>query len=764
MNGNGIELPSEPAPSDDIRRGPEPRGGDVEPGSAAADRRAKVKAFLQLSKKRWQTADAASTTFRTAMRRDQRFAAGAGNQWETEDRQARADEGRPCIEINRIPQFIRQVSNQNRANRSQIKIDPRGSGTTVKLASAIQGLVRGIEVESDADVAYDTATQHQLTSGLGFTRLIAAWASDDAFEQVCRLRRVRNPLSVYWDPSTQEADFYDCRWMHIIGVIGKDEYESRWGTVSSYQSLSEYMAGQRTVDDWAPEGKVIIAEYYYVEVEPRWLLRMHTGENIWETELQKFQEMYQLAHPGEPPADVIRRRQVDKRVVRWCFHNGVEILEGNEDKTAGRELPGTRIPVYPTMGDEYDLDGVVDYRGMVRDAIDPQKMYNFWASSIAEAVALAPKAPWVAAKGQIEQYLDDWKEANRKPKAVLVYDPKAVGDQLVPPPQRNTVEPAIQAMTQGLAEADRDLMSVMGLFQPSLGERGSHSESGKAREALVQQGVVANSNFLDNLQRTKRAIGRSLLEWIPVIYDVPRIVHLLQPDGKKKKAVVYAGADNKPQPGEFTNEDGSDLTEMYDVSVGSFDVTVSTGPSHETQRQATEAWLLDLFKVLPGLASIGADIVLENSDDPAAQQLAARAKKAIDPKFLDASDPETKVPMLEAKLQQATQLLDKAHQAIGSMAKVIETQELSNDTKKQVAMIQADAALAIAESKIGNERDIAAFQAEAERFHLLVSQIHEETITDMQHDALAQQQQSQQQHEQDQQQAQQQGDVEKIQT
>lgn len=723
-----IELPAEPSPGALQRPGPARLNGG---GSRKDVQRTKVREFINLSLKRWRTADEASRTFRREMRRDQKFASGMGNQWESADRVARENEGRPCLEINRIPQFIRQVSNQNRMNRSAIQYNARGKGATKDLANALQGLARSVEVESDADVAYDTATQHQLVSGMGFVRLVAQWASDESFEQVCRIKRVRNPLSVYWDPSTQEADFEDARWMHVIGVVGKDEYESRWGKVADWQSASEMLGGFQYVQDWLPEGRVIIAEYYYVTVESRELLAMSSGQNIWAEELEHFRQMFALGHPGEPPPDVVRSRMVDKRVVRWAFHNAIDILEGNEDRTEGREIPGDRIPLFPVMGDELDMDGELDYRGMVRDARHPQQMYNFWSSSIAEAVALAPKAPWVAAKGQVENYLEDWANANKVPKAYLLYDPKAVGDQLVPPPQRNVVEPAVQAMVQGLSEANQDLMSVMGLFEPSLGQRGSHTESGKAREALQQQGSLANSNYLDNLQRTKRAIGRTLLKWWPVVYDVPRIMHLIQPDGTKKQAVIYAGEENKPSGDEF-----KDITDLYDVGVGSFDVSVSTGPSYQTEKQATEAWLLELFKVLPGLAAIGADIVLEQSDHEAAKQLARRAKMSLPPQFQDDQDPEAQVPMLMAKVQQQGQLLELANKAVASMAEVLKGKELDNDTKKEVAMISAGAQMAVAQAKIGSAESLAAFQAESARFAQLVDQIHAETVSDMENDHM----------------------------
>ena len=723
-----IELPREAAPPELYPVADAPRFKGLDSDSKMSGARDKVRRIIAQSRKRWMTAEAATHKLRVEMREDMRM--DAGEQWRAEDYQSRNDEGRPCLTINRIPQFIRQVSNQNRANRSSITVHARGKGATTKLANAYQAVIRGIETESDADVAYDTATQHQLVSGLGFVRLTAEWQGDE-FDQAGRIRRIRNPLSVYWDPSTMEADFADMWWAHVVAVVGKDYYNDRWGQLSPYMSMVEFLGlGSSRMDDWAPEGKVFLAEYFWVEVEERELLALSTEQNVWAEEWDDYIQMWAVSHPGEPEPQVVRSRLVKKRIVKWCLHNAVDILEGNEDRTDGRELPGDRIPLFPVIGDERDLDGEVDYRGMVRDARDPQRMYNFWTSSIAEAVALAPKAPWIAAKGQIENYLKDWQEANRVPKGVLFYDPMANGDTLVPPPQRNVVEPAIGAMVQGLAESNQDLMSVMGLFEPSLGQRGGHSESGKARELLQNAGTVANSNFLDNLQRTKRSIGRALLKWIPVVYDVPRIVHLVQPDGKKQPAVIYAGAENKPQ----NNEEFADITDMYDMGVGHFDIAVSTGPSYQTEKQATQAWLLELFKVLPGLAELGADVVLEQSDSEAAQQLARRAKMALPPQFQDDSDPAGKAAMLQAENAELKKLVEVGQKAIGQMAKVIENKELDNDTKREVAMINANAQLAVAQSKIGSAQSIAAFQAESARFAQLVDQIHAETVIDMQAD------------------------------
>lgn len=700
-----------------------------------SDRDHLVQTFLTTSRDRWRTADAATRAMRDRMRFEQRFAAGQGNQWDAADKAIRTDEGRPCLEVNRIPQFVRQVMNQSRMNRSEIQVTPRGGGATVELAGTLQSLIRSVEVESDADIAYDTATDHQLRIGLGAVRLRATWANDTGFEQVCRIERLPNPLAIYKDPSTQDALWRDARWLHILQAVGKDEYEDRWGDVASYASLTEYVHANSGAQDWMPEGKVILAEYFYVEVERKTLLQMADGTELWDEYQEEWAKAWAIAYPGLPVPEVARRREVNKRVVRWCLHNAVEILEGNADRTAGRTIPGTRIPIYPVIGDELNLDGETDYRGMVTDAVDPQRMYNFWTSSIAETIGLTSKAPWIAAAGQIEEYLDDWKEANRKPHSVLRYDPKTVEGQSVPPPQRNVAEPPIQAMVLGLKESDQDLKAVMGLFEASLGERGPQ-QSGNAIKAVQQQGFLANSNYLDNLQRTKRAIGRSLLEWIPVIYDTARLVHLTQPDGRRVQAMVHAGAPFAPSPQMVP----PDVTQVHDLSVGQYDVAVSTGPSFETQRQQTEQWLLDLFKVLPGLAAVGADIVLENADTPAAQQLAKRAKRMLPPQVQEPDDPDTALPRLQAENVQLRNLVQKGQAVIAKLAETIKGQTLQNQTKIQVAMIQAQAQIDAVMAKIGSDTNRAAFQAEYDRFTAIVDHIQTLAQQDADHThALAQQ-------------------------
>ena len=75
-------------------------------------------------------------------------------------------------------------------------------------------------------------------------------------------------------------------------------------------------------------------------------------------------------------------------VIHWCKINAVEKLESTE-------WMGRWIPIIPVLGDELDIDGRRVLEGIVRHAKDPQRMYNYWATSETETIALAPRAPFI---------------------------------------------------------------------------------------------------------------------------------------------------------------------------------------------------------------------------------------------------------------------------------------------------------------------------------------------------------------------------------
>ena len=84
---------------------------------------------------------------------DLRFLEGEG-QWPDGIKATREADGRPCLTINKLPQYVNQVANDSRQNRPSIKVSPVDSGADKKTAELLGGLIRNIQVSSAADDAH----------------------------------------------------------------------------------------------------------------------------------------------------------------------------------------------------------------------------------------------------------------------------------------------------------------------------------------------------------------------------------------------------------------------------------------------------------------------------------------------------------------------------------------------------------------------------------------------------------------------------------
>ena len=102
------------------------------------------------------------------------------------------------------------------------------------------------------------------------------------------------------------------------------------------------------------------------------------------------------------------------------------------------EWAGKYIPVIRVVGNEYEVEGRIYVSGLVRNAKDAQRMYNYWVSQEAEMLALAPKAPFIGYGGQFEGYEHQWKTANTNNWPYLEVNPDVTdgAGAAMPLPQR----------------------------------------------------------------------------------------------------------------------------------------------------------------------------------------------------------------------------------------------------------------------------------------------------------------------------------------
>jgi len=397
-----------------------------------------------------------------------------------------------------------------------------------------------------------------------------------------------------------------------------------------------------------------------------------------------------------------RSRKVPTRSVYWYKINAMEILEE-------RRLPGNFIPVVTMQGHEYIVGDRRISMSLTRTMRDAQRMYNIARSGAVECVLLAPRAPWIVWEGQTEGHEYEWKWANVRNMSVLTVKP-VVGPngELLPAPTRNTWEAPIQSMTMLMGQADNDMKATSGIYDASLGEKNSVDRSGKAINALQQQGSTATFSYSDAGAHGIQHAGRVLLGMIPEVYDAPRVIRIMKPDGTAQMTPInqhfqlVAGPDGTIQH-KLLDQELPGLSKIYDLSVGKYDLVLDMGPSFKTRRQEAFALLTDLAKAFPQIMQVAGDIIAANWDAPFAQELSKRLKFLLPPAIAQAEQQAAGQQAIDPQVvaqQQAT--IQQLMGQLQAVTQVLREKKIEADGKLRQTMITAIAGIIEAEIKAGS--------------------------------------------------------------
>ena len=612
---------------------------------------------------------------------DLRFEAGSpDNQWQWPadvlatrgSVQGQTINARPCLTINKLPQHVHQVTNEQRQNRPSVKVIPVDDNADVEVAEIFEGVIRHIEYISDADVAYDTACENQVTYGEGYIRVLTKYCDDNSFDQDLYIGRIRNSFSVYMDPTIQDPCGSDAEWCFVTEDMTKAEYERQFPNAAPISSMMQQGVGDSSLSQWLTENTVRVAEYFYYEHTPT-KLNLYQGNM---SAVEGSREDKELKALGLKP---LKSRMADVKKVKWLKTNGFEVLE--EQDWAGKFIPVIRV-----VGNEYEVDGRLYVSGLIRNAKDAQRMYNYWVSQEAEMLALAPKAPFIGYGGQFEGYETQWKTANTTNWPYLEVNPDVTdgAGAVLPLPQRAQPPMASSGLLQAKAGASDDIKSSTGQYDSSLGAT-SNERSGRAILAREKQGDTGTYHYVDNLARAIRHCGRQLVDMIPKIYDTERIARIIGVDGEVKRAKINPSQAEPVK--KIVDETGIVIEKIYNPSVGKYDVCVSTGPSYMTKRQESLDAMSQLLQGNPQLWQVAGDLFVKNMDWPGAQEMAKRFAKTIDPKLLSDADEDPALQAAQQQLEAMGQELDQLHGMLQNVSKSMEAQDLA--IKEQEANIKA---------------------------------------------------------------------------
>lgn len=553
----------------------------------------------------------------------------SGNQWTYTARQNFENAGYTAMTSNRIPTFLRQITNEIRKNTPEIQIDPRSDGQE-QVAEAINDLIRNIQEESQAEIAYCTAAESAASIGIGYMRVISEYKDENSFDQILRIEAIEDANMVMIDPDHRSLTGCDSEYGFITTALSKEEYRQRYGDSKLRKRIDGEMTDKEFDDlgwtaadtKWMSEDQIYIIEYYFKDYKPETLFQ------IMDTVTGAITTTYDKKLAKAEGIEIIQEREVMRPVVRWCKLNDLEVLEKSE-------WPGHYIPIIAVKGDEYWVDGKRKLVGAVEPAVEAQVQLNYAMSWRAQLLQMAPKAPYIGTADQFKTYEQEWANINVSNQAFLTYNK----DDGAPPPSRDLGEVPIQSASVLVQQSEEDLKAIFGTFDPA--NQTVAPESGKAILARQHQAYNSNYHFYDNLARSIQQVGCVIVEALPVIYDSARDVQLKAQDGKKRTISI-----NQPNAAGVIE---------YDLTQGDYSVSIQTGPSFGTKRQESAESVMELISVYPQAAVAIADIAVRNMDWPGAQKIADSLEALVPPQVLqarktDPKDAAAMIPSLQAQL------------------------------------------------------------------------------------------------------------------
>ena len=578
-----------------------------------------------------------------------------GNQWDPVVEQRRKDQKKPVLTFNRLVAFMAQLVGNRLMNETEIRVYPDKAGTK-EIATIREGLIRSIFKNSNADFARDEAGKYQVVCGEGYFNLCMEYAGDDVFEQEIKIRPVVDPYSVVLDPLAIEPSGEDAEWGFIGDDIPQQEFKRRWPWAAEVGFLGDKHWNQSGF--WLSEDTIRIVSYWRMVTEGTKTLALYTDGTVHDiTDMEEFEYLpyVETRSDGSPFT-----REVPNRFAQMYVCSGNNILEGSHD------YPISSIPVYRVPGWELN-DGEKTHRwGLIRFLKDPQRLHNYWRSTVAEQLVAAPRNKWLTTPDAVKGHEVKWRRAPSSDDPFLYYNDGETQPVHIPPPGIDA------ALVNEAAISTQDMKDISNIHEAALG-----MPSNEVSKVAIQQrqmvSDVGSYIYVDRRRLADNRCAKNINELISYIYDTKRTITVI---GRDDKSTI------------MTINDPSDPNS--DVTIGKYGVTVDVGPASETKRTLANEQMMSFVNAMPQTASVVMDLVAEAQDWPKSGEFAKRFKMMLPPGTIpeDEMTPEMKA------MQQSNQELQEAQRQLADATAQAEISKKLADAKNA----EARANLALAQS------------------------------------------------------------------
>ena len=588
-----------------------------------------------------------------------------GNQWDPVVEQRRKEQHKPVLTFNRLVAFVAQIVGNRLMNETEIRVFPDKAGTK-PIAEIREGIIRSIFKNSHADFARDEAAKYQVVGGEGYFTMCREYASDDVFEQEIRLNAVVDPYSVVLDPLSIEPSGEDAQWAFVGDDIPQQEFKRRWPWAAEVSFMNEKRWNQSGF--WLSEDCVRIVSYWRMVTEGTKVLALYQDGAVHDvTDMEEFEYLnfVETRSDGSPYI-----REVPHRFARLYVCSGNAILEGPYD------YPVSSIPVYRVPGWELN-DGERTHRwGLIRFLKDPQRLHNYWRSTVAEQLVAAPRNKWLTTPNSVKGHEAKWRRAPSSDDPFLYFNDGEQPPQHIPPPGIDV------ALVNEASISTQDMKDISNIHEAAMG-----MPSNEVSKVAIQQrqmvSDVGSYIYVDRRRIADQRCAKNINELIPSTYDTMRTTAVV---GRDDKTIM------------MTINDPSDPNS--DVTIGKYGVTVAVGPASETKRTLAAEQMMAFVNAMPQAAGVVMDLVAEAQDWPKSGEFAKRFKMLLPPGTIPQDEMTPEMQQMQAQNQQMQAMQQQMEQAMAQADLSAKQAKAANDeARARLAEAQSYKAIMDAQSR-----------------------------------------------------------------
>lgn len=631
-----------------------------------------------------------------------------GEQWDKTDIAKLEAEGRPALTINTILPTVNTVLGEQSTRRADIQFKPRRGGDQ-EVANVLTKLYMQIADNNKLDwVEQQVFSDGLIMDGRGYFDVRMDFS--DHLEGEVRIT-AKDPIDILVDPDAKEYDpktwneVFETKWMTLDEIeelygkekaeqlrfvaengngFGRDsiEYEeTRYGKTDSAQDFLG--AGIPGDDDYRNVKALRVIERQHRKmgrvdcfVDPETGDQREVPEGWTDQKAKKFAKEYGLG--------IISKV---KRRVRWTVTCDKIVL--HDDWSPYEDFTIVPYFAYFRRGRPF---------GMVRNLLSPQEQLNKIASQELHIVNTTANSGWMVESGSlVGMTADDLEEHGAETGLVLEYNR---GSQPPVKIQPNQIPTGLDRISQ---KAAINIKTISGVNDSMLGSD-SAEVSGIAIQAKQNRGVIMIQVPLDNLRKTRQYLAEKILNLVQRFYTERRVIQITNENDPLR-----------PREPMVVNELTPEGRVINDLTLGEYDVIVSTAPARDSFDEMQFAEALNLRQV--GVA-IPDDAIIEYSHLSRKGELAKRIRMMTGveqtPEQMEAAAAQAEIAMQQvqlelAKLQAEVQKLQS--EAAVNIAKV---QDVA-DVEPQLRMAELQNKMAMKERELELRRELSALTNQSRR-------------------------------------------------